>query len=55
LSALTPDFIVRDAKLPLDPVLKASVPATVAEPLPVAVHVTVQLPVAASPLLLAGL
>jgi hypothetical protein len=38
--------MVRVANAPLDPVLKLSVPDTVAEPDPVAVQVTLNVPVA---------
>jgi hypothetical protein len=38
--------MVRVANWPLDPVLKLSVPETVADPEPVAVQVTLKVPVA---------
>jgi hypothetical protein len=47
--------MVRVAYRPLSPVLRARVPATVAEPLPVALHVTLQDPTPAVPAALNGL
>jgi hypothetical protein len=47
--------MVLDEYRPLCPVLKDKVPVTLADPLPDAVHVTVQLPFAARPVELSGL
>ena len=50
-----PAFMVRVANWPLDPVLRLNVPETVADPEPVAVQVTANVPVAVSAVaLLAG-